>query len=139
MDGADQLCATAYTTGSGGGLPTGIITSLAASAGTVPLITPAVAESLTAADAFAEHNALPPRLQPNASWNANLSIINALRQLETTNGALKFPGLQDNPPMLLGRNMYENSNMDDTFDPTATTNNDLLLYGAFENLSSSTV
>jgi HK97 family phage major capsid protein len=60
-------------------------------------------------------------------------IINSLRQMETTNGALKFPGLQDNPAMLLGRTMYENSNMDGTFDTAATANNYLLLYGAFEN------
>jgi len=38
---------SAGTTGSGSGQPTGIITSPVASAGTVPLITPAVAESLT--------------------------------------------------------------------------------------------
>ncbi len=83
--------------------------------------------------------ALPPPFQPNASWTANPSIINPLRQLETTDGTLKFAGLQDNPPMLLGRHMYENRNMDGTFDATATANNYLLLYGAFENLSSSTV
>jgi predicted phage gp36 major capsid-like protein len=35
--------------------------------------------------------------------------------------------------MLLSRTMYENSNMDGTFDATATANNYLLLYGAFEN------
>lgn len=34
--------------------------------------------------------------------------------------------------MLLGRTMYENSNMDGTFDAAATANNYLLLYGAFE-------
>lgn len=57
-----------------------------------------------------------------------------MRKLETTDGSLKFPGLQDNPPMLLGRHMYENSNMDGTFDATATANNHLLLNLAFENL-----
>ena len=40
VDGAEQLNATAYTTGSGSGQPKGIITSLVGSAGTVPLITP---------------------------------------------------------------------------------------------------
>jgi HK97 family phage major capsid protein len=34
--------------------------------------------------------------------------------------------------MLLGRNMYENSNMDGTFDAAATANNYLLLYGDFQ-------
>ncbi|WP_319454254.1 MULTISPECIES: phage major capsid protein [unclassified Mycobacterium] len=132
VDGAEQLNATAYTTGSGSGQPTGIITSLVASAGTVPLITPATPEVVAAGDIYAVQNALPPRFQPRASWNANLSIINTLRQMETTNGALKFPGLQDNPPMLLGRTMHENSNMDGTFDAAATATNYLLLYGAFE-------
>jgi HK97 family phage major capsid protein len=71
---------------------------------------------LVAGDIYAVQNALPPRFQLRASWNANLSIINTLRQMETTNCALKFPGLQDNPAMLLGRTMYENSNMDGMFD-----------------------
>jgi HK97 family phage major capsid protein len=61
----------------------------------------------------------------------HLSIVNTLRQQETSNGALKFPALQDDPPMLLGRTMWENSNMDGTFDPAATANNYLLLYGSF--------
>jgi predicted phage gp36 major capsid-like protein len=56
--------------------------------------------------------------------------VNTLRQFESGSGALKFPGLQDNPSMLLGRTMYENSNMDGTFDAAATANNYLLLYGA---------
>jgi HK97 family phage major capsid protein len=93
----------------------------------VPLITPATPEVLVAGDIYAVQNALPPRFQPRASWNANLIIINTLRQMETTNGALKFLALQDNPPMLLGRTMYENSNID----AAATANNYLLLYGAF--------
>jgi len=131
VDGAEQLNATAYTTGTGTGQPTGIITSLVGSAGTVPLITPGVAETLAAGDIYSVQNALPPRWQPRASWNANLSVINLCRQMETSSGALKFPALQDNPPMLLGRAMYENSNMDGTFDAAATANNYLLLYGDF--------
>lgn len=43
MDGAEQLNATAYTTGNGTTAPKGIITALAAAAGTVPLVTPASA------------------------------------------------------------------------------------------------
>jgi HK97 family phage major capsid protein len=44
---------------------------------------------------------------------------------------LKFPALQDNPPMLLGRPMYENSNMNGTVNAAATKNNHPLLYGDF--------
>lgn len=131
VDGAEQLNATAYTTGSGSGQPTGLITKLVASAGTVSLIPPAVAETLGAADAYTVQNALPPRFQPNAQWCANLAIINALRQFETTNGALKFPSLQDNPPRLLGRAMNELSNMDGSINPSATETNYPMVYGDF--------
>jgi HK97 family phage major capsid protein len=130
VDGAEQLNATAFTTGSGSNQPTGVITAVAAVGGSV--VSPATPETLVAADVYALQNALPPRFQPGASWTANLNIINTLRQMETTNGALKFSALQDNPPMLLGRTMYENSNMDGTFDAAATSSNYLLLYGAFE-------
>lgn len=72
-------------------------------------------------------NALPSRFQPNARWTANLAILNTLRQFETTNGALKFPSLQDNPPMLLGRTVHEQSNMDGDCSTNAV--NYVLAYG----------
>lgn len=129
LDSALQLSDAAYTTGSGTGEPKGFITSLVASAGTVPLIAPATAETLASGDVYAVQNALPPRFQANAGWAANLAILNTLRQMETTNGALKFPSLQDNPPSLLGRMVHEQSNMDGTFNAAATASNYLLAYG----------
>ena len=79
---------------------------------------------------YSVQNALPPRFQPRASWTAALGTINGLRQLETTNGALKFPGFQSNPPTLLGRTMYENSNMDG-LSMRQRRNNYPLIYGDF--------
>jgi HK97 family phage major capsid protein len=131
QDGADQLTATAYTTGSGRGQPTGVITKLVASAGSVPLIPAATPETLTASDVFNVQNAMPPRFQPRPVWHGNLSILNSIRALETTNGAIRFPKLQSNPPMLLSRSVYENSNMDGSLNPAATENNYVLLYGDF--------
>jgi len=131
VDAAVQLSDTAYTVGSGNGEPRGFITALAAAAGTVPLIDPTTAETLTAADPYKVQNALAPRFQANARWAANLSIINELRQHETTNGALKFPSLQDNPPMLLGRPMHEQSNMDGAYSASVTADNYVLAYGDF--------
>mgnify|MGYP005818197653 CR=1 FL=1 len=131
-DAAVQLSDVAYTTGSGVGEPTGFVTSLVASAGTVGLVTPAVAETLGAGDVYAVQNALPPRFQPNARWAMNLAVINTLRQFETSNGALKFPALQDDPPMLLGRAVHEQSNMDGAYNPAATANNYLIGYGDFK-------
>ena len=92
---------------------------------------PTSAETLASTDVYKVQNALPPRFQPRAAWNANLAILNTLRQFETTNGALKFPELQSNPPRLLGRSMHENSNMDGTINPAATESNYPLLYGDF--------
>lgn len=131
VDGAEQLCATAYTTGNGTTQPKGLITALAAASGTVALIAPGTPETLTAGDPYTVQNALPPRFQPNAQWVGNLSIINTLRQFETGNGSLKFPALQDNPPYLLGRAMNELSNMDGTINAAASENNYPLVYGDF--------
>jgi len=120
-DAADQLTATAFTTGSGNGQPKGVLTALWETPG--PVVHSDGAE-LAADDIFAVQNALPPRFQPRAVWNANLTTLNIARQFETSNGALKFPELQSNPPMLLGRRVYENSNMD-------AAEGDVLLYGDF--------
>lgn len=131
LDGYDQLTATAYTTGSGTGQPTGLITKLVASSGTVALVAPAVAETFSAADIYATQNALPARFSARASWNAALATINAARQFESSNGAIKFPELAANPPMLLGRPIYENSNMDGSINASASENNYNLVYGDF--------
>lgn len=130
VDGAEQLSATAYVTGNGATQPKGLLTALAGAAATVPLISPATPETLVAGDVYAVQNALPPRFQPGAQWASNLRIINTLRRFETTNGALKFPSLQNNP-MLLGRPMNEISNLDGTLNPAATENNYPIVYGEF--------
>ena len=49
--------------------------------------------------------------------------------METSNGALKFPALHDNPPMLLGWPANEVSNMDGTY---GSGENYVLVYGDFK-------
>ena len=68
--------------------------------------------TLDATDPYTLQNELPPRFQANSAFAANLTSINTLRQAETSNGALKFQALQDNPFTLCGRRMWEVSNMD---------------------------
>ena len=130
-DSADQLTATAYTTGTGSGQPKGIITALSVVAGSK--VDPGIAETIAASDIYKVAAALPPRFQPNAAWSASLPVLNALRQFETGNGALTFPGLQDANPTLLGRAVHENSNMGGLPNPGATAQNYPLLYGDFAN------
>ncbi|MGP3708943.1 phage major capsid protein [Gordonia paraffinivorans] len=126
VDAVDNLHATAFATGSG--QPTGIITALAAASSSMT-IAGAGSEALAAADFYALQNALGPRYQPNAGWAANLAILNTARQFETTNGALKFPSLQDTPPTLLGQPVHEGSSMDGAINPAATESNRVVVYG----------
>ncbi|MFZ3595831.1 phage major capsid protein [Streptomyces sp. BH104] len=126
VDAADQLMATAYTTGTGTGQPTGIVTALA---GTSSAIATAVADTVAASDVFNVQNALPPRFSMNAQWCANIAIINTLKQFESTNGAPKFPEIANG--QLLGKPLNECSNMDGSL--TAGQDNHVLVYGDFSN------
>ncbi|CCK65872.1 Conserved protein of unknown function, putative phiRV1 phage protein (fragment) [Mycobacterium canettii CIPT 140070017] len=95
VDAVQQLNAAAYVNGSGTGQPTGFVSALT---GTAEVVVPGVgSEAVVAADPYALQSALPPRFQANSAFAANLTSTNVLRQEETTNGALKFPSLQDNP------------------------------------------
>ncbi len=125
-DSLDQLHATAFTTGDGVNAPQGIVTGLV---GTASEINGGGVEAIIAADAFTLQNALPARFSANATWQAHIATMNAFRQFETTNGALQFPELRDNPPHLLGKEFHENSNMDGSLNAAVTENNYLAIYG----------
>jgi HK97 family phage major capsid protein len=128
LDGLDDLIAGAITTGSGTGEPTGLLTALAGTSSVVPT---AMADTLTSADVYTLLNALPPRFRAGAQFAANLAIISALAQMETGNGALRFPGLQNSPPVLLSRSISEISNMDGTLGGGAG-NDPILVFGDFQ-------
>jgi HK97 family phage major capsid protein len=97
----------------------------------VGVVNTAVNDTLAASDIYAVQSSLGPRFQANAQWAFNFNILNQLRQMETTNGALKFPGLQADPPTLLGRRAWELSTMDGTIDAGQT--NAIGIYGDFSN------
>ena len=96
------------------------------------MVAPTTAEAYAAADVFKVQNATAARWQANSSWMMNLAFINNTRQFETSNGALQFPELRDNPPMLVGRCVYENSHMDTVINSAATEPNYVALYGDFK-------
>jgi HK97 family phage major capsid protein len=126
VDAADQLQATANTTGSGTGQPKGFVTALA---GTAYEINGGGTEALSAADPYTLQNALGPRFQANARFVANIATINTLAQFETSNGALKFPEVGSD--RLLRKPLHELSNMDGSINAAATANNYVLAYGDF--------
>jgi HK97 family phage major capsid protein len=126
VDGADQLMAAAYTAGTGSGQPTGIVTALA---GTSSEINAATDDVFAAADVFTLQDNLPARFSANASWCAHIAIQNKIKQFETANGALKFPEVAEG--RLLGKPLYELSNMDGVINTTGAVSNFILLYGDF--------
>jgi HK97 family phage major capsid protein len=128
VDAKDQLEAAAFTTGSGTGQAKGVITAVAAVAGSV--VTSA-GSAIALADVVANQNALPPRWRPRAQFMANLSIINAARQLPAGSG-LTSSLVDDSgtPPKMLGWNVNENSLMDGTI-AAGTTDDFVLLSGDF--------
>lgn len=128
QDAADQLMATAYTTGNGTTEPKGIVTALA---GTTSEIDTQGSEALDVTDPFRLQNALPARFSANASFMSHIATANVYRQMETANGALQFPELRETPPRLLGKPWYENSNMDGTIVTSTTANNYAVVYGDF--------
>lgn len=125
VDAADQLMATAYTTGTGTGQPTGIITGLV---GSSSLVASAGADVFAKGDVYAVQNALPPRFSANAQWCANIATINVMSQMETTAGARLFPEIGEG--RLLNKLLNELSNMDGVIN--ATQENYILLYGDFK-------
>lgn len=125
-DSADQLQATAYTTGTGVGQPTGVVTALA---GTASEVNAALDDVFASGDVFALQNALPARFSPNAQWCAHIAIINRMAIMETTAGARLFPELSEG--RLLNKPINENSNMDPVINTTGAVSNFVLLYGDF--------
>ncbi|AXN44474.1 Phage capsid family protein [Mycobacterium marinum] len=109
VDAIHQFKATAHVNGTGTGQPTGFISALT---GTSEVVVPGtVSDAVVAADPNALQSVRLPRSQGNSAFAANLTTINVLRQAETTNGALKFPNVQADPPMLCGNHIWEVSNM----------------------------
>lgn len=129
--GKDTLEAAAFTTGSGSGQPTGIITALAGGSSEVAPTTP---ETFAVADVYKLDQSLPARHRAMASWMANRAIYNLIRQFDTQGGGALWEHLgADVPPLLLGRPALEAEDMDGTFDAAATADNHILLYGDFDN------
>lgn len=129
VDAKAQLEATAFTLGTGIGQPRGVVTAVAAAAGSV-LTSGGSAISL--ADVTANQNALPPRWRPNGKFMANLNVINAARQMPAGTG-LSSSLVDDSttPPKMLGWDLLENSVIDGTI-AAGTTHDYVLLSGDFK-------
>ena len=92
-------------------------------------------EAYTLADVYAVLEALPVKYRRNAAWLAELSTINATRQFATANNYHGFLTdlAGDTPRQLLGKPLYEASEMDPAsgINAAATADNHILLIGDF--------
>jgi HK97 family phage major capsid protein len=136
-DAKDRLEGAAFINGTGAAnaQPDGIIAALDGGSSEV---SPGVAETFAVGDVYKVQSALSPRYQGNASWVADLSTINAMRQFATANNYHAF--LTDlaggQPSQLLGQPLFQSSDMDpfSAIDESETDgNNHILLYGDFRN------
>ncbi len=125
--GKDTLESAAFTTGSGSGQPTGIVTALSGGSSEVAATTN---NAFGLPDVYLLDEALPARHRAGASWLAHRTILNGIRKFETTAGALAFPSAHSENPSLLGRPLYEASDMDGAL---GTGDDRALIVGDFTN------
>lgn len=126
--GKDTLEAVAFATGAGSTEPTGIITALAGSSAEISSVTN---DQFGLVDVYALDNALPARYRQRATWVANRSIYNRIRQFDTSGGAALWERLgADVPALLLGRPAVEAEAVDGTL---GTGNDYVLVFGDFDN------
>lgn len=129
--GKDVLEAQAFATGTGSGMPTGIITALT---GTASVVASATTDVLALADIYALHGALPARYRgmPSTAWLSNTLIYNRIRQFDTAGGAGLWAHLGDGTPeRLLNKPVLESEDMDGAIN--ATQDNFAAVLGDFDN------
>ncbi|MGH3097900.1 MAG: phage major capsid protein [Streptosporangiales bacterium] len=122
----DDLEAAAFATGSGSGQPTGVVTAVAADTGSVV----DGGTGYAVDSVYQLKSKLTPRHRPVSSWLANDNILSLTRQFATGSGpqhAFWADLGMDTPPQLLGRPLYEASEMADT----VATGANVLLVGNF--------
>lgn len=125
----DNLEGDAFVSGSGSGAPTGIVTAVSGTAGS--LVTATTRGAFTAAssaDVFAMANAVAPRFEDRAQWVANKATFNTIRQMATSNSGLFWTDLGGGRPQtLLGYGVYSSS----AVTSSTTSGNHIAILGDF--------
>lgn len=129
-DAKERLEASKFTNGGGDASnePLGIV--FQASATTASRVAATTNDTFGLVDVYNTIEGLAPRHRPRASWMADYAIINDIRQFATANNYHGFLTdlVGDSPRQLLGKPLYENSDMDGTL---GTGNDDILIVGDF--------
>ena len=135
-DAKDRLEGTAFINGAGPGSnqPTGIITELDGGSSEV---SPATAEVFAKGDVYSTLSELPARYRSSTArraWIAHLGTILDIRQF-VDEGEYASGLAAGTPDQLLGVDLLESSDMDDSndIDATATADNHVLVVGDWNN------
>ena len=125
----DNLEAAAFVSGSGSGAPTGIITAVSGTAGSlVTTTTRGQFTSASSADVFAVVNAVSSRFEGSSNWVANKATFNTIRQMASNNTGLFWTDLgSGSPQSLLGYGVYSSS----AVTSSTTSGNILAILGDF--------
>jgi HK97 family phage major capsid protein len=113
-DARDRLESAAFTTGSGTNQPLGFIPGGYGTAGAVLIATTA---TVVNTDVYGVQAALPPRFRNSRSvgWLANIAWLNKIRGIDTSGGSSFWANFgSDTPEQLLGKPIYEASDMKGT-------------------------
>jgi HK97 family phage major capsid protein len=141
-DSKDRLENSAFISGDGSGKPYGIVNRLDASTTTEVIVT--TSGQIGSVDIYKVLAELPPRYRSNASWVASLSVLNEIRAIGDDKLGNYVTDLTGGYGFaLLGRPVFENSEMDAMVTTTAAANfavvGDLSGYTIFDRLGSARV
>lgn len=117
-DSKERLEADKFLTGSGSGEPYGLITRLEANTAADVVVT--TSGAIGAVDIYKIAADLPPRFRPNASWLSSMTVLNEIRTVSDDKLGNYVTDLRAGYNFsLLGRPVYEASDMDAMVDSTA--------------------
>lgn len=129
-DAKTRLEAAAFVKGSGTGQPKGIITAAVAAAKTVATGT---ADVLNLADLYATKGAVPPRWRGEGSWLISDIALDRVRRLGEnltgSAGQLSESLAADTPSRMLGRAIYETSELDAPGATVGAGNDNIAVFG----------
>lgn len=125
-DAKAELEASKFLYGSGANEPYGILTRLEANTNADVIVT--TSGTIGAVDVYNLAATLPPRFRPNATWHAEMSVLNSIRKISDDKLGNYVTDLRSGYNFqLLGRPVYEASDMDPMVNTTAAAT--FLLFG----------
>jgi HK97 family phage major capsid protein len=136
-DAKNRLESAAFAIGTGTGQPKGVVTAVAAVAGSI--VDSAATSTYAVGDVYSLAAALPPRYRPNATWLMEYETILATRQFAQGPGypqsAFWADLGMDNPAQLLGKPVRESSEMQasNALSATSGASNYIAALGDFRN------